>query len=104
MCAAGPVLIAMIIVSGHLSVPAETRDEYVAGCRDVVAAARATAGCLDFAISVDPLDAERINVLEPWEGRQPLDAFRGGGSPESQLSQIRSMSIAEYDVAGSRGL
>ena len=46
----------MVIVSGHLIVGIEVRDDYLAGCADVVEQARRAPGCLDFALSGDLLD------------------------------------------------
>ena len=43
----------MVIVSGHLIVDEDVRDDYLADCADVVAQARRAPGCLDFAISAD---------------------------------------------------
>ena len=90
----------MIIVCGHLLVDADDRGDYLDGCRDVVARGRAAEGCLDFALSPDLLEPGRINIVERWESRAALDAFRGSGTPDDQQSRIRSASVAEYDVAG----
>src|SRR3954464_15665805 len=57
---------AMVIVSGHLIVDEEAREDYRAGGADVVAQARRAPGCLDLAISADLLDPGRINVFERW--------------------------------------
>ena len=45
----------MVIVAGHLIVAPEVRDGFLAGCADVVRQARRAPGCLDFAISADPV-------------------------------------------------
>lgn len=94
----------MLIVAGHLVVAAEDRDRYLAGCADVVARARAAPGCLDFTLTADLLDGGRVNVLERWESRAAVEAFRGGGPSDEQATAIVSASVAEYDVAGVREL
>jgi len=38
--------------------------------------ARKHDGCLDFAISADPVDAERTNLFELWRDQESLDAWR----------------------------
>jgi quinol monooxygenase YgiN len=43
----------MVIVAGHVTVEARQRASYLAECAAVVEQARATAGCLDFAVSAD---------------------------------------------------
>ena len=72
----------VVIVAGHLIVDPSQRDDYLAGCVEVVRAARAAAGCLDFALSADLIDAGRINILERWESAAAVEAFRGSGVGE----------------------
>lgn len=94
----------MVIVAGHLIVAAENRTAYLEDCRAVVATARRAPGCLDFALSADLVDPGRINIMERWTSRADVEAFRGSGSSEEQQAAIVSASVAEYDVAGVRGL
>ncbi len=69
----------LVIVAGHIIVDPSMRDDYLSGCIDVVRQACASAGCLDFALSADLLDAGRINILERWESQDAVEAFRGSG-------------------------
>lgn len=94
----------MVIVSGHLIVDPDARETYLDGCRTVVEMARAAAGCLDFAISADLLDPGRINIFERWESQAAVETFRGSGTPNDRAAQIRSASVAEYDVDSARSL
>ena len=71
---------------------------YLATCTDVVEQARRAAGCLDFAISADLVDASRINVFERWESRAAVKAFRGSGPSDEQRDAMLSASVSEYDV------
>jgi quinol monooxygenase YgiN len=87
----------MVIVCGYLIV--DDRADYLAGCGEVVAAARAAPGCLDFALSADLLDPSRINILERWVDPTALAAFRGDGTGEEQDRHIREARVNEYDVA-----
>lgn len=89
----------MLIVSGKLHIVAGARDEYLAGCREVVAQARQAAGCLDFALSADLLDPGRINVYERWESDASLEAFRGSGPDTAQLDQIRDAEVQRYRIS-----
>ncbi len=94
----------MVIVAGHLMVAPDERERYMASCVAVVELARGTPGCLDFAISADLIDPGRINILERWESRSAVEAFRGEGPSDEQGAAILSASVAEYDVADSRPL
>lgn len=98
------VTMGMVIVSGHLVVDAAERAAYLEGCVDVVTAARASDGCLDFALSADLVDPGRINVYERWESHEAVEAFRGEGVSGEQAAQIRSASVAEYGAVEERVL
>jgi quinol monooxygenase YgiN len=89
----------MIVVAGWLRVRPEDRDAYVAGCREAVRAAREAPGCLDFAVSADPLATDRVNVHERWRARADLERFRGSGPDDAQRAQLLAVHVAEYDVA-----
>ncbi len=94
----------MVIVAGHVIVSGEERDDYLAGCAQVVEQARSAPGCLDFAISADLLDPTRINVFERWDSENAVVSFRGSGPSDEQSDVIVSASVSEYDVSGERGL
>jgi quinol monooxygenase YgiN len=94
----------MVIVAGHLIVDPSQRDEYLAGCVDVVLAGRAAAGCLDFALSADLIDPGRVNILEQWESVAAVEAFRGSGVDGEQGAAIITASVAEYEVGATRNL
>jgi quinol monooxygenase YgiN len=94
----------MVIVAGHLVVDPQDRDAYVSGCVEVVRQARRTAGCLDFAVSADPVDPGRVNIFERRESQAAVEAFRGSGPSDEQGAAIRAASVAEYDVEGERTL
>lgn len=87
---------APIIVAGHLTVDADNRDDYLRSCAPVVAAARGTDGCLDFAIGADLVDPTRINVYERWRDRPTLEAFRDEGPDDDQMSTLAAIDVGEY--------
>jgi quinol monooxygenase YgiN len=94
----------VVIVAGHVMVDPSQRDEYLAGCTDVVSQARAAEGCLDFALSADLIDPGRVNILERWESAAAVEAFRGSGVDDEQGAAIVSASVAEYEVGATRKL
>jgi heme-degrading monooxygenase HmoA len=94
----------MIIVAGHVTVEPQQRETYLAGCVSAVEQARRTTGCLDFAISADPVDTGRVNIFERWESQAAVDAFRSDGPSDDQTATMLSGSVAEYDVADARSL
>jgi quinol monooxygenase YgiN len=88
----------VLIVAGALYVAPGDREEYLAGCRAVVAQARTADGCLDFALSPDPVAADRINVYERWQDRHGLEAFRGAGPDPAQAGRLVAADVVEYEV------
>ena len=94
----------MVIVAGHLVVDPEERDEYLAGCVEVVRQARRAPGCLDFSLSADLLEPSRVNIFERWESVAAVQAFRGSGPSDEQGAAVRTASVAEYDISDERRL
>jgi quinol monooxygenase YgiN len=94
----------MVIVAGFLIVDPLEREGYLAGCQEVVRQARVTRGCLDFTISADLLDSNRIDIFERWESRAAVEEFRGSGPGDEQQGSIVSASVCEYDVSNEKRL
>lgn len=88
-----------VIVAGHLSIADGQRDAYLASCHEVVTSARAAPGCLDFALSADLIDPDRINVHERWTSDEDLERFRGSGPSTAQVGTIRDADMARYEIA-----
>jgi quinol monooxygenase YgiN len=89
----------MLIIAGHVIVSPAERDEYVAGCVGVVRAAQVAPGCLDFSITVDSVDADRIRIYERWETEAQLLAFRGSGPSPSQQAAIVDADVKRYGIS-----
>ena len=89
----------MIIVSGWLRVQEHERAAYLDGCVDVVRPAREAPGCHDFAISADPVDADRINVYERWASGDDVERFRGSGPDSDQQVQIQDAEVLRHEIS-----
>jgi quinol monooxygenase YgiN len=94
----------VIIVSGALYVDEDDRDRYLTGCREVIVAARASDGCVDFHLSADPIEPDRINVYERWTSAAAVDAFRGSGPSPDQTAAIRRASVEQHVISASTAL
>lgn len=91
----------MIIVMGHLVVPAEDREAALALSLDAVQAARAAPGCLHFAVTADPVDPTWVDVAEQWASRSELDAFRASGyagDDPDPFVYIREFHVEEFEA------
>jgi len=96
--------VAGYIVAGHIVVEPGDRDTYLAGCISVVRAARQANGCLDFAVSADPVEPGRVNVYERWQSRAAVEEFRGSGPSEELGAAISEVVVSEYEVVQVRNL
>lgn len=89
----------MIIIAGWLQVDRVDRDRYVADCITVVRQARTSPGCLEFAITADLLEPDRVHVYERWESDAHLERFRGSGPSTEQTAQIRDAQVRKYRIS-----
>lgn len=89
-------------MAGHLVLDPADRDPHVVASAGAVRLARQARGCLDFAVSADPVDPTRVNVFERWARLQDLDAFRAASNdPDGEpvdFSRIRRFEIEQYNV------
>jgi quinol monooxygenase YgiN len=88
----------MIIVSGRIYVHSGMREAFLRGSASAMAAARRTAGCLDFVVAADPIDEKRVNVYEEWESWEALTSFRASGPGDDLSSKIFKAEVREYSV------
>ena len=89
----------MIIVSGWLRTHPEGRAVYLDACRPVIEAARAAPGCVDYHLTADPLDPERINVFEQWENAESVDQFRQAGPDAEMAEAILAANVQQHEIA-----
>ncbi|GAB2669887.1 putative quinol monooxygenase [Nocardia goodfellowii] len=89
----------MLIIAGYVTVPAERREEYVTAFADLVRRARAAAGCLDVAITADPVDPARVYNFERWESRAHLDAWRAIAHAPDTGIPFEGNHVMLYEIA-----
>ena len=61
--------------------------------------ARSAPGCLDFSITADTLDPQRVNVFERWATEEELLAFRGSGPDSGTAARILDADVRRYVIA-----
>ena len=83
---------------------AGSRAKYLESSREVILAARAAEGCIDFHLSADPLDDERINVFEQWEAVDAVEKFRGAGPSDDQQAMIIGAHVEQHEIASTISL
>lgn len=92
----------MIIVCGNLRAWPGRRQELLDLSHLAVVAARNTEGCIDFAVSPDLVDPDRVNILERWTTAAALQAFREDGPGEDISALVQQFDIEEYEVGAPR--
>jgi quinol monooxygenase YgiN len=92
----------MWIIAGHVKVDLDERDVFVEAHRDLVERARRAPGCLDVAITADPVDPQRINNFERWESWDAIEAWRArANAPDTGIAFLDA-DVMAYEVAGTR--
>jgi quinol monooxygenase YgiN len=94
----------MIIVSGSLKLDASRREQYLAACRPIIEAACAASGCIDFHLTPDPLDPERINVFEQWKNAESVEQFRQSGPDADMAEAILAANVQQHEIASTISL
>src|SRR3954464_6833120 len=92
----------MLIIAGQGAGDPTHRDHVVVMLQDLVGRARAAPGCLDVAITADPLDPARVNNLERWESADHLDQWRAVAHAPDVGVPILDDQVRLYDVTGER--
>ncbi len=92
----------MWIIAGHVTVDDDRRDEYVAAFRDLVERARRAPGCLDVAITADPVTPGRVNNYERWESWEAIERWRAQAHAPDPGIALRAVDVTAYEVAGTR--
>jgi quinol monooxygenase YgiN len=92
----------MWIIAGHVTVDEHERDRFVEEHRDLVERARQAPGCLDVAITADPVDPRRINNYERWDSWDAIEAWRARAhAPDTGIAFL-DVDVTAFEVASTR--
>jgi quinol monooxygenase YgiN len=92
----------MWIIAGHEVVDAGERDAYVRAHADLVRRARRAPGCLDAAITADPVDPRRIYSYERWESWEALEAWRAVAAAPDVTIEVTGGEVLAHEIATTR--
>jgi len=87
-----------VIVAGWITVDPKKRDEAVDSFKDLVLRARNAPGCLDLAITADPVDPSRINNFEFWQSQKDLDAWRSVANPPKEVTPMLEVEVQKHVI------
>lgn len=91
----------MLIIAGHITMRHERRQAFVDAFAELVVRARAFPGCLDLAITADPVDPTRVNNFELWRSEADLAAWRKVSNPPKTGIPIESDHVMKYFISSS---
>ena len=93
----------MLIVCGTVSVEQGRREAYLEEYLPRVESVRQEPGCVEYGMSPDPLDANRLRVFEQWASAEDLD--RHLGSPRAHPAvPVVGADIVVYEATETRRL
>jgi quinol monooxygenase YgiN len=92
----------MWIIAGHVTVDEDERDRFVEEHRDLVERARRAPGCLDVAITADPVDPRRINNYERWDSWDAIEAWRARAQAPDTGIAFHHVDVTAFEVASTR--
>jgi quinol monooxygenase YgiN len=92
----------MWIIAGHVTVDDDRRDEFVNAHRDLIVRARRAPGCLDVAITADPVEPGRIYNYERWESWEAVEAWRAQAHAPDTGIEMRDVEVEAYEIARAR--
>jgi quinol monooxygenase YgiN len=87
-----------VIVAGWFTVDPGKRDETVESFKDLMQRARSFPGCLDLAITADPLDPARVNNFELWQSEEALSSFRAVASPPARITPMLHVEMHKHVI------
>ncbi|GAA5136155.1 putative quinol monooxygenase [Thalassotalea piscium] len=87
-----------IIVAGKLLLKAGMREEFIEKSIPAILLARQNKACVDFSVSPDSVDANRVNIFEQWTTEEALTKFRDSGPESDTLSMVEVVDIKEFTL------
>ena len=92
----------MWIIAGHGTVDEDMRDAFVDAHRDLIERARHAPGCLDVAITADPVDPCRVYNYERWASWAAIEARRSRANAPDTGIKMREVDVAAFEIASTR--
>ncbi|MGQ9425840.1 putative quinol monooxygenase [Gilvimarinus sp. F26214L] len=87
-----------VVIAGWFTVDPSKRDEVVDSFKDLVVRAREAKGCLDLAITADPVDPARINNFELWVSESHLNSWRKIANPPENITPMLQVDVQKHMI------
>jgi quinol monooxygenase YgiN len=94
----------MLIVAGHFVVDPADQAAFVASKVESMERTRGEAGCLEYTMAADPVDASRVILFERWADQASFDGHLAGmaSAPKSDGPVPQGFDVKIYDISGER--
>ncbi len=94
----------MIVIAGTINIDPASSDAAVAAIVPMMTATHAEDGCIDYVLSIDPVQAGLVRIFEKWESDEALSAHMGSAHmAEFQRAMagfgVTGMSVERFDGA-----
>ena len=67
----------MIVIAGTINIDPPSSDDAVAAIVPMMTATHAEEGCIDYVLSIDPVQPGLVRIFEKWDGDEALSAHMG---------------------------
>lgn len=88
----------MILVTGHLRLPADSMERIRPHARAVLEATRKEPGCILYAFGEDVLDPGLIRIVERWEDWASLAAHDKAPHIEAWRAALKEVGVLDRDL------
>lgn len=88
----------LIVVAGKLILHPNARAEFIAKSIEAIKLARCNDDCLDFSVSADPIEVNRVNIFEKWKSITALNEFRDAAGNGDLFLLVKSFDVNEYEI------
>jgi quinol monooxygenase YgiN len=88
----------MIIVAGHIRVPADKAEQLKPAAEAVIAATRKEKGCILYSFAWDLSEPGVMRIFEKWESRAALDAHGRQPHMDPWRAAVAKAGVTERDL------
>ncbi|GAA1397814.1 antibiotic biosynthesis monooxygenase [Pseudonocardia kongjuensis] len=90
-----------LVIAGPVYVDPGQQQAFVDAHKDLITAARAFQGCLDIAVTPDPVDPARVYLFELWESDERLQEWRAMAPVPADVPPIVRDEVQLHQISAS---
>ena len=82
-----------ILVTGVLDLDPASRDDFIAACRELMAATHPEPGCEHYSFSADLDDPGRFHISERWASKDEMDAHSASAHLAAFMAKLGALGV-----------